>query len=460
MRVPRFGALLDALPFTRRAKREFDTHTDIALKAQIDGRLEEALALWETTRQRWPLRPMGYCGVIVCARELRRFSYAADVLAIAREKFPDNTAVIAEAAQLAQRQDDWPRAAEFWELVADRPDAPVEYLQTFAFALFVLGRDERLEEIVRLMQRRFPDYHGPIAVEAMLATLRKDWDQALTLWSEYRRLYPDDRTGWENYGKAYQAREFAMLEQRGADPIDMVNPEEITVVEDEEARALFLSFESLGADCEFGLVQRRFGAEPLGLLRFNSVQFGGLVQALAHRLHAMGAPEHTELATLPNGEFFIRDRRWGLAMHTFLFKWSEDAEQLHAKFCKRVAFLKDKLLADLAEARKTFVFVSPTLRLDDLLMLHTVLKRLGNVSLLHVRPLGAPGAGLDFGKRAGEVVEIEPGLFVGYLSRPGRNAMGEWNIAFDEWVALCRETARLRSFATPVAVSTAASTAE
>jgi hypothetical protein len=88
-------------------------------------------------------------------------------------------------------------------------------------------------------------------------------------------------------------------------------------------------------------------------------------------------------------------------------------------------------------------------------MMHTVMKRLGNVTLLHVRPLGAPGAGLDFGKRAGEVVEIEPGLFVGYLSRPGRNAMGEWNIAFDDWVALCRETARLRSSATPVAASTA-----
>jgi len=36
-------------------------------------------------------------------------------------------------------------------------------------------------------------------------------------------------------------------------------------------RDLVLQFESIGDNCELGLVQRRAGSEPLGLLRFARV---------------------------------------------------------------------------------------------------------------------------------------------------------------------------------------------
>jgi len=42
------------------------------------------------------------------------------------------------------------------------------------------------------------------------------------------------------------------------------------------------------------------------------------------------------------------------------------------------------------------------------------------------------------GDRAGEVKQIDQDLFVGSLSRLGE-AEGFWNIAFDEWVAICRK---------------------
>jgi tetratricopeptide (TPR) repeat protein len=442
--IAKIATFLADRTIRRADKRAYDAQLLEALATQVDGRLEEALALWENLRVRWPKRPAGYCGVIVCCRELKRFDRATEVLDLARARFPNNTAVIAEAAQLAQRRDDWPRAVEYWELIAGRPETRPEYLLTYAFGLFILGRDDRFAETLRLLETRFPDYPHAVALRAMRAMRQEDWDEALTLWSEFRRLCPDDAAGWDNYGKAYQAKQFALLEQQGgADEIEVVAPEAIVVVEDEAARALLLGFESLGSDCEFGLVQRRFGAEPLGLLRFNSVRLGGLLQALAHRFEGMGASEHTELMAQPNGEYYIRDRRWGLAMHTFLFKWNEDADRLLAKFRRRVAFLKDKLLEDFAEARKTFVFLSATLRFDELLMLHAALRRLGDVSLLHVRPIGASMQ--DFAEgRPGEVVEIRPGLYVGYLSRPGRKANGDWDIAFDEWLAICRATARLR----------------
>ena len=53
--------------------------------------------------------------------------------------------------------------------------------------------------------------------------------------------------------------------------------------------ALMLDFESLGENCEFGLVQRRCGIEPLGLLRFSSTPLPPLLHALRERFAGMGA---------------------------------------------------------------------------------------------------------------------------------------------------------------------------
>src|SRR5216683_6255225 len=46
------------------------------------------------------------------------------------------------------------------------------------------------------------------------------------------------------------------------------------------ARELMYRFASLGDNCEFGLVQRRCGAEPLGLFRFATIGPESLVQLL------------------------------------------------------------------------------------------------------------------------------------------------------------------------------------
>jgi len=46
------------------------------------------------------------------------------------------------------------------------------------------------------------------------------------------------------------------------------------------AQELMYRFESLGDNCEFGLVQRRCGAEPLGLFRFASIGTEQVARAL------------------------------------------------------------------------------------------------------------------------------------------------------------------------------------
>ncbi|MBY6241821.1 lipopolysaccharide assembly protein LapB [Methylosinus sp. Sm6] len=446
MRIPNIvAALAMAAASLRGDKRDLEARKAAALKAIAAGRLEEALAQFEAARDHWPFEPSVHCGAIACNRALQRYDHAQQLVERALERFPNNSSVIAEAAALAQSRFDWPRALEFWEKIIHRRDCGAIYLETYALAAFVLGRDDRLEEALRLIRKRFPDSPAAFSTEAQLAMRREQWDRALTLWREYSRLRPGDAYGWEHSGLAEHNLALERAEQNDSRH-EIAAPVHIDVVENEDARTLLLSFESLGHNCELGLVQRRFGAEPLGLLRFNRVEIGGLIEAAANRFDGMGAPGRTALTTHPNGEYFIEDRRWGLAMHTFIYKWSEDAERLHPKLCRRVAFLKDKLLADLAEGRKTFVFSSSTLRFEQLLMLHSALASCGDVALLHVRPIGAPSAGFPRGE-AGRVIEARPRLFVGYLSRPGSNARGEWNVPFDEWLDICRATARLRGAA-------------
>ncbi len=60
---------------------------------------------------------------------------------------------------------------------------------------------------------------------------------------------------------------------------------------------LMLRFAALGDNCEFGLVQRQAGAEPLGLLRFAGFhipaerRLGRLIEALDREFEGVGRPE-------------------------------------------------------------------------------------------------------------------------------------------------------------------------
>jgi hypothetical protein len=98
--------------------------------------------------------------------------------------------------------------------------------------------------------------------------------------------------------------------------------------------------------------------------------------------------------------------------------------------------LREKTLSDLSEAKKVFVFKSPGMRMDELSTLHRALKSIGPVTLLYVTAASAKEE--IGGDQAGEVKQIDRDLFVGSLSRLGE-AEGFWNIAFDEWVAICRK---------------------
>jgi hypothetical protein len=67
---------------------------------------------------------------------------------------------------------------------------------------------------------------------------------------------------------------------------------------------LLLQFESLGDNCELGLVQRRAGVEPLGLFRFAGAPLRHLIRALETRFAGMADPAHVRVQP-ENGEYMI-----------------------------------------------------------------------------------------------------------------------------------------------------------
>ena len=83
------------------------------------------------------------------------------------------------------------------------------------------------------------------------------------------------------------------------------------------------TMQSLGLNCEFGLVQRRAGAEPLGLLRFATSPLPALLAGLEARFDGLGDPAAMDLAEVPfspgsnSCEWIVRDRRFGFVFHTF-----------------------------------------------------------------------------------------------------------------------------------------------
>jgi hypothetical protein len=200
---------------------------------------------------------------------------------------------------------------------------------------------------------------------------------------------------------------------------------------------LMLQFESLGQNCEFGLVQRRCEAEPLGLLRFASTPLPNLLAALEARFEGMGLPESVQVEMSPNGrEFMVRDARYGVTYHAWVNAGEMEAAALHSRELRRVPVLVRKLLEDLELGEKIFLFKGMGPLPEEVVFpLAVALRRYGPNRLLFVT--------LAHGPHMAGTVEARPeGYLVGYLDRfaPGEDAH---DFLLDQWVAICRAAHRM-----------------
>ena len=198
------------------------------------------------------------------------------------------------------------------------------------------------------------------------------------------------------------------------------------------AAQFMMQFESLGDNCEFGLVQRRCGAEPLSLLRFSNLGLRDLVRALETGFEGLGEPGSLNFWTddSPRREYVLRDSRLSLTFHTFLYYGEVDEGRLMQQQSARLKLLRRKLLEDLADGEKIFVVKrNAAPREEEILALFAGLNRYGRNTLMWV-------VAADEQHEAGSVERVLPGLLKGYIDRfaPYENAH---DLSFDLWLRLC-----------------------
>lgn len=205
------------------------------------------------------------------------------------------------------------------------------------------------------------------------------------------------------------------------------------------ATQFLLRFESLGDNCEFGLVQRRCGAEPLGLLRFSNITLPYLLRGIDTGFEGLGEPANLEfwLDTTGKPEYVMRDKAYGLVFHTFLHPDEVVESELVAQQSTRLKFLRRKLLDDLAEGEKIFVFKrnEPLLQEEMLPLLAALRRHCPRARLLYAVPATPEHP-------PGTVEQAAEGLLRGHIDRfapPDRVP----DLSLEPWLAVCVGAARL-----------------
>jgi hypothetical protein len=193
---------------------------------------------------------------------------------------------------------------------------------------------------------------------------------------------------------------------------------------------LLYGFESIGDNCEFGIVQRHHGIEPLGLLRWAGLKFDMLLSALDDGFAAMGRAENLKLRTL-NTEYLVLDTSYGITYHPFVHIDRITPDELIARETVRIGFLRDKFLADLREARKILVFKQR----DNLteVAARDLLRRLaayGPNKLLYVVATDDP-------RRWGAVDLVDDRLARGFVARFGDYKNLPQHICYTDWADIC-----------------------
>ena len=404
--------------------------------------LDAAERHWQTFRQICPERIEGYVRPAAAALRQWRYADADRLLAEGEAHATDTLRILVERAFISFYADDHEEALRRWFIFAVRYPWHSAGWVGISRSLVKLGNLELAAQMLGIGAGRCPDNHDIAVGAAELAAARQDWRGALQLWRAIERQYPQVKIDQQLGEALWHVQMEQDATDAAASPVAAAAPPlDVGRVEDAATRALLLRFESLGQNCEFGLVQRRFGAEPLGLLRWNNTPPETLLKLLEARFAGLGDPESTMLRSDASGEYYVEDRRYGLHLHTFIKTHQTDAASLLTKQCRHLRRLAEMTVETLTAGEKILVYKTDRADWRDFVgPLHAALRRLGPCTLLtvHLHEADNPPGSVRVG---GE------GLLHGFLDRlnppldgPRR---GHWDIPFDLWIELCTRTVAL-----------------
>jgi len=454
------------------AARLYPADPDIAvLEAWIvtrSGEAGKAEQRWSELRMRLPDCIDGFLGGAEVARDAGRLDAAEALLQDAAARFPDDPRIAVELARIADigrrgslAQDRWCRVVERFpgaldgyvglgrrqlearDFVAaeatlsaglERFPGSLALVTARAHCLRKSGQLAAAKAHLELARPRCPDDLGLAVEEAFTLSELRDWPAALALWAALKARHPQHEGLAANItsilGQALEDQ--AIHEGAFTIPRVLLDSAHVDIEPTEDRAALLKGFESLGDSCEFGILQRLHRVEQMGLLRWADTDPDALAQALNHGLDGVGDPEHTAI-TIVNGEYRTADRRYGMHSHTFTSSAAEPLELFAPEQCRRIQWLRRKLLESLSTAAKTFVYTAKHGLTDaQAEALLAALQRHSRKNRLLCVCVEAPG------RPAGTVQHRGDGLFLGYIDR-----LSTVNLSTDVWLRLCRQAAAI-----------------
>ncbi len=421
------------------ARSLFPLDWDISIEwARLPGadRLGEACDRWAIVRDLHPDRVAAYTGSASALSRAGRAEECESVLKSALDRLGPSPELAQALAEEATRRRDWPEAERRWRHFVERFPRASAYVG-LATALRDAGKLAEAEHLLREALPQFPG-HIELGIQyALVFSRMRDWPRALELWSKLKSQFPrhpgiQSRIDQE----LIHARQDLGAQSSGSDDGPATAFQIPSILEDQAGsdlatdglKQLFMRFESIGDTCEFGIVQRRFGAEPISLLRWASTAPDMLVTALDNRFEGVGDAEYTIVA-VSHGEYTTRDRRYHMFSHTFTPESAAPQDEFFAQQCRRMQFLRRKLLDDLTQGEKIFVYKSNRGITDkQIFSMYASIKNYGGSAKLMVVRIR------DDDHEVGRLDRWDDGLFIGYTDR-----FSTININIDNWVTLCQK---------------------
>ena len=194
-------------------------------------------------------------------------------------------------------------------------------------------------------------------------------------------------------------------------------------------------FESLGENCDFGVVQRAVGVEPFGLFRFAACKPTDMATLLRERFEPLGKADDLWLDVVgPSREYWLKSRRFSFEAHTDRYAGKDDPDVARAAQMEKIEFLKARLIRDLSRARRLFVFKGSA-NIETIRKLVAALRSYAPNSLLWINVATAA-------QRACSVELHSEGLLLGFVSHFGTYD-GAPSLPVEEWIAVCVNAHRL-----------------
>ncbi len=374
--------------------------------------------------------------------DLEQYPDLPALAAEARQRFPDNVEVLVLDATCIEKSGDLASADQLWQALQDRFPHDSRPLRRRRDLLVQLGQPETAETLSQLACERFPRDHFVCREHAELAEQRQDWIEAHRRWTVVGQRFNED-VGQRLHDMRIKMldQEIELAQQGGANLAPLLNASASRPVDAEadERRTVMMTFESLGGivtGCEFGAVQRAFGAEPLGLLRWSGMAMHTLIDLLERRLENVGQPSTTQVGYYDQPgrrEYSVKDLTFGFTLHTHIYEDQMTEQAVFDQVTRRMRFLTRKMLDDLTRRDKIFLFKN-TLREPDaaeIERLDKAMRAYGDNQLLIVASASAasPNATLR---------ELTGNIWLGYVDFSGEYGPDR----AERWLDLCRRAHR------------------